>query len=95
MAGIPVLHPVSHSRLSNSLSNSIDLRSVATTGDANPDVDRGKVIFTEHKDGFVDLVTEDSRLYELQRLAVDTNKTPALLCVGNSCSCLEICDRDP
>ena len=48
---------VGDDRFGNCLSNSVDLRSVAATGNSDTDVDIGEFIKTDSEEGFVDLVT--------------------------------------
>ena len=89
MAGIVVLHPVSNNGLCDGLSDGVNLRSVATTRDADADVDCRQVLLSEHQNGFIDLVAERGGLDETQRLAVDADEATALLCMGDSSSRLK------
>lgn len=41
--------------LGDSLTDGVDLRSVATTGDADADVDEGELVETDDQEGLVDL----------------------------------------
>ena len=66
---------VGNESLGEGLTNSIDLRNASTTLDANPDVDFGKAIFAEQKNGLLKLELERLGFNLLQRFAVDANDT--------------------
>lgn len=100
MTSIVVLHPVRDNSLCNRLSDGVNLRSVATTRDADTDVDCRQILLSKYQDRFVDLVAERGGLDEIQRLAVDADEATALLCMRDSSSrlflakCLDsICSR--
>jgi len=48
---------------------------MATTGDANSDVNVGEFVEAEEEEGFVDLEAEDLGLHEGERFAVNFDKT--------------------
>ena len=73
-------------RLGNGLSDSIDLGSVTTTGNADSDIDTGELVKADDKEGFVDLESEDFRLCESQRLAVNLDEALACLALGDRSS---------
>lgn len=52
---INVLLVVGDQRLGNGLTDSVDLRSVTTTGDADTDVDVGELVEADNQEGLVDL----------------------------------------
>jgi hypothetical protein len=81
---IDVLLVVGNDGLGKSLTDSVDLRSVSTSLDTDTDVNVGKLVRANTEDGLVDLELQDIRLDELERGAIETDKTLAGLAVGNS-----------
>lgn len=102
---VNVLLVVGDDGLGDGLADGVDLRGVATTGDADTDVNTGELVSADDQDGLVDLLlldflfppfpfilvdscagicvsyleAEDLRLDQREGLAVDLNKTLALL----------------
>lgn len=71
--------------LGDCLSDSVDLGSVTTTGDTDTDVEAGELVEADNEQGLVDLGSENGRLNELERAAVDLDQTLSGLGVGDSC----------
>lgn len=81
---IDVLLVVGDQTLGNGLADSIELRNVTTTGDADADVEVGVVLRAQNKDGLENLETEDLRLDEGDGDTVKFEQTFTLVDVGNS-----------
>lgn len=69
--------------LGNGLTDGVDLRGVTTAGDADANVNVGKLVEADDEDGLVDLEAENLGLDELKRAAVDLDETLAGLAVGD------------
>lgn len=80
---IDVLGVVGDDGLADRLADSVDLRGVSTTLDADTDVDGCESVLAGDEDGLVDLETEDLGLDELDGGAVDADETLALTSVGD------------
>jgi len=76
---VDVLGVVSDDGTRNSLTHSVDLRSVSTTLHPNADVDGGEGVLAGDKDRLVDLVAQDLRADEVDGRAIDADETTALL----------------
>jgi hypothetical protein len=76
----------SNDSLGKSLTDSINLRSVTTTVDADSDISVGETFFTQKKDNFVDLELQDLGFEELNGRTVDTDETVATLAVSDGSS---------
>jgi hypothetical protein len=74
----------SNDGLGKSLADSINLRSVTTTLDADSDINVGETFFTQKKDNFVDLELQDLGLEELDGGTVDTDETVTTLKLFNA-----------
>ena len=83
---IEVFCVVSNDSLGDSLTNCVDLRNVSSSLYTNTDVNRSKGLFTNDKNGLIDLKSEDLWLKEVDRGAVDFDKTLALTSVSYSSS---------
>lgn len=83
---VNVLLVVSNQTLSNSLSDSVDLRDVTTTGDSNSDVDLGELVQTDQQQWFVNLESQDFWFNQSDWRTVDLNQTLTGLNVGNGSS---------
>ena len=83
---IEVFCVVSNDSLGDSLTNCVDLRNVSSSLYTNTDVNRSKGLFTNDKDSLIDLKSEDLWLKEVDRGAVDFDKTLALTSVSYSSS---------
>lgn len=70
--------------LGDCLSDGVDLRSVTTTGDTDTDVEAGELVKTNDEQGLVDLGSENGRLDQLERSAIDLDQTLSGLAVGDS-----------
>jgi hypothetical protein len=81
---IDIFGIVCHNGLGNGLADGIDLRGVASTFDANTDIDGFESVRTGDKDGLVDLESQDFRTDELNGRAVDAEEATALLGVSDS-----------
>jgi hypothetical protein len=68
---------VGNEGLRYALADGIDLGSVATTGNADADVDVGELVEAENEEGLVDLEAEDLGLNKVERAAVDLDQTLA------------------
>jgi predicted GTPase len=66
--------------------NTIDLRSLTTTTNANADINVGKTLLAEDKDGLEDLQAEDLGLDKLKRDTVNTDHTLSGLAVSDGSS---------
>jgi len=53
--------------LGDGLTDGVDLGGMASTGDADTDVDVGEFVEAEDEEGFVDLKSEDFRLEKRER----------------------------
>ena len=67
----------------NSLSDSVDLGSVSTSRNTDTDVDFAELVFTNYQNWFVDFVTEDFGVDEIDWRAVDSDESTALLGMSN------------
>ena len=83
---IEVFCVVSNDSLGDSLTNCVDLRNVSSSLYTNTDVNRSEGLFTNDKNGLIDLKSEDLWLKEVDRGAVDFDKTLALTSVSYSSS---------
>ena len=70
---------VGDNRLSDSLTDSVDLRSVTTSSDTDADIDFGESLETDDQERLIDLETEDLRLDEVERGAVDLDESTTFL----------------
>ena len=80
---IDVLGVVSDKSLGDGLSDGVDLGGVSSTLHADTDIEGGERLLAGNKDGLVHLETEDFRLNEVDRGAIDADESSALFCVGN------------
>lgn len=71
--------------LGDRLTDGVDLGSVTTTGDTDTDVEASELIEADNEQGLVDLGSENGRLDERERAAVDPDQTLSGLGVGDSC----------
>jgi len=76
----------SNNGLGKSLTDSINLRSVTTTVNANSDISVSETFLTQKKDDFVDLELQDLGFEELNGRTIDTDETVAALAVSDSSS---------
>ena len=83
---IEVFCVVSNDSLGDSLTNCVDLRNVSSSLYTNTDVNRSEGLFTNDKNGLIDLKSEDLWLKEVDRGAIDFDKTLALTSVSYSSS---------
>ena len=83
---IEVFCVVSNDSLGDSLTNCVDLRNVSSSLYTNTDVNRSEGLFTNDKNSLIDLKSEDLWLKEVDRGAVDFDKTLALTSVSYSSS---------
>ena len=83
---IEIFCVVSNDSLGDSLTDCVDLRNVSSSLYTNTDVNRSKGLFTNDKDSLIDLKSEDLWLKEVDRGAVDFDKTLALTSVSYSSS---------
>lgn len=81
---IDVLRIVRNNSLGNSLTDSIDLRSVSTTLDTETNVNRRERVLASDKDGLVDLEPQDLGLQEGDGGAIEVNEAATFLCVCDS-----------
>jgi len=81
---IDVLGVVGNEGLGDSLTDSINLRGVPSTFHSDADIKGSEGFFTSNKDGLVNLKTEDFRLNEVDRGAVNTDKSATFAGVGDS-----------
>lgn len=81
---VHVLRIVRDERLRDRLAESIHLRGVSSTLDAEADVDGGECLFTSNENRLVDLQPEDLRLNERYGGAIEVNEASTLL---------GVCDR--
>jgi len=63
------------------LADRIYLRSMSTAFDTDTYIDIGEGIFTSHEDGFVDLISQDLRLNEVDGRPVNTDQALAFTCM--------------
>ena len=70
---------VGDNRLSDSLTNSVDLRSMTTSSDTDADIDFGESLETDDQERLIDLETEDLGLDEVERGAVDLDESTTFL----------------
>lgn len=61
--------------LADSLSDGVDLRGVSSTLDLESDVHVGDLVLADDEDGLVELVSEERRLSEGDRLSVESDKS--------------------
>ena len=87
-AFIHVLRVVSNNGLGNSGSDGIDLSSDTSTLHSDADIQIGKLILTNNQNGLKNLQAKYLRLDVLNRLAINLDKTTALLGECNSGCCL-------
>jgi hypothetical protein len=73
----------SNDGLGKSLTDSINLRSVTTTLDADSDINVGETFLTQKKNNFVNFELQDLRFKEFDRGTVDADETVTTLAVGN------------
>lgn len=66
---------VGNDGLGDSLTDSIDLGGLTTTGNTDTDVNTGESVETDDQEGLVDLESQDLWLNQVQRLSVDLNKS--------------------
>ena len=85
---VDVLLVVGDDGLADRLADGVNLGDVATTADADADVDVGETGLAEEEDRLVDLDAEDLRLEELERLAVHLNEAASALAVSDRNSVL-------
>ena len=76
----------SNNGLGKSLTDSINLRGVTTTVNANSDISVGETFLTQKKDNFVDLELQDLGFKELNGRTVDTDETVTTLAVSDGSS---------
>ena len=81
---VNVLLVVSNQGLGNGLANGVNLARLAATLAPDTDVDVGKTIKAEQKDGLVDLEPERLGLDELDRARVNLYDSTPALAVGDS-----------
>ena len=74
---------VGNDALADGLSDGVDLRDIATTADANTDVNALEDVLAEDEDGLEDLEAKELRLNELNGAPVDADHALALLTDGN------------
>ncbi len=84
---IDVLSSVCNQSLSQSLSDSVNLRNVTTTSNSDPNVQVGELVQANQKDWLVDLVSQDFWLNQSDWSTINLNKTSSGLNVSNS-SCV-------
>lgn len=70
---------VGDNRLSDSLTDSVDLRSMTTSRDTDADIDFGESLETDNQERLIDLETEDLGLDEVERGAVDLDESTTFL----------------
>lgn len=70
---------VGDNRLSDSLTDSVDLRSMTTSSDTDADIDFGESLETDDQERLIDLETEDLGLDEVERGAVDLDESTTFL----------------
>lgn len=70
---------VGDNRLSDSLTNSIDLRSMTTPSDTDADINFGESLEADNQERLVDLETEDLGLDKAERGAVDLDESTTFL----------------
>jgi hypothetical protein len=80
---VDVLLVVGDEGLGDGLTNGVDLGGVATTGDADADVQVGELVEADNEEGLVDLEAQDLGLNELQRAAVDLDQALTSLGLGD------------
>ena len=80
---VDILGVVRDESLGDRLADSVHLRSVSTTLDAETDVNCRERLLASNEDGLVDLHTEDLGLEEGERRAVNVDQTTTLLGVCN------------
>jgi hypothetical protein len=85
---VDVLLVVGDDGLADRLADGVNLGDVATTADADADVDVGETGLAEEEDRLVHLDAEDLRLEELERLAVHLNEAASALAVSDRNSVL-------
>ena len=83
---IEVFCVVSNDSLGDSLTDCVDLRNVSSSLYTNTDINRSEGLFTNDKDSLIDLKSEDLWLKEVDRGAVDFDKTLSLTSVSYSSS---------
>lgn len=66
---------VGNDGLADGLTDGVDLGSVSTTGDANSNIDVGELLEANDEEGFVDLVSQDLWLNEVEGLAVNLDES--------------------
>jgi hypothetical protein len=76
----------SNNGLGKSLTDSINLRGVTTTVNANSDISVGETFLTQKKDNFVDLELQDLGFKELNGRTIDTDKTVTTLTMSDGSS---------
>jgi len=81
---IDVLRVICDKRLRDGLADSIDLGSVSTTLHTHPDVHDAERLLACNKNRLIDLETEDLRVQEGDRGAIDVNEATPFLGVRNS-----------
>ena len=57
------------------MTNGVDLGCVTTTANSDTDIDVGELVETNNEEGLVDLESQDLGLDEVERFAVDLNKS--------------------
>merc|ERR1719378_100231 len=81
---VNVLLVVSNQGLGQSLSDGINLASVAATLDADPDVNIGKPVLAQEQDGLLQLEAQGLGLDKLQRATIHLDQSLSTLAISHS-----------
>jgi len=84
---VDVLLVVGHERLGDRLADRINLSDMSTAINADSDVDSGESIFSQEQDWFFQLLSERSRLDEMERSSVDFDEAVASLAMRHRRRC--------